>query len=112
MDSFNVLSGAFEAVPWTVLSIVGEEAVSELYSFTLHLLARHADLEAAHHAGRGEAIELALLGQSVSFQITDRGITRYGIVCAARLEAPVERGGVRYSRVRVEIVPRAWLLTQ
>ena len=111
MDSFHVRSGAFESVPWTVLSIVGEEALSELYAFTLHVLARHADLEAASHGG-AEPIELELVGQSVDFRMREHGIDRYGLVASARALAPVERGGVLYARVRLEIVPRAWLLTQ
>ena len=111
MDSFHVRSGAFEAVRWTVLSIVGEEAVSALSSFTVHVLGRHADLEAASHGG-AEPIELELVGQSVDFRIRETGVDRYGLVASARALAPVERGGVLYARVRLEIVPRAWLLTQ
>ena len=112
MDSFSVRSGAFESVRWTVLSIVGEEAVSELYSFTLHLLARRSELEGAASGGEVEPIELLLVGQTVSFRIDEGGIERFGIVAKARIEAPVERNGEALSRVRVEVVPRAWLLTQ
>ncbi len=112
MDSFSVRSGAFESVRWTVLSIVGEEAVSELYSFTLHLLAPRAEFEGAASGGEVEPIELLLVGQTVSFRIDESGIERYGIVAKARIEAPVERNGEALSRVRVEVVPRAWLLTQ
>ncbi|MEP7120507.1 MAG: type VI secretion system tip protein TssI/VgrG [Byssovorax sp.] len=112
MDSFSVKSGAFVAVQWTVLSIVGEEALSELSSFTIHLLAPRSQIESAAHDAHVEPFELLLVGQTISFHLDDDGIERFGVVAAARIEAPVERNAVQHSRVRVEVVPRAWLLTQ
>lgn len=112
MDTFTLRSGAFERVPWTVVSIVGEEAVSELFSFTLHLVAARADIEGALAEGGVEPVELALAGQSVRFRIGDEGIDRHGIIASARVEAAVDHGGAPSTRVRIEVVPRAWLLTQ
>lgn len=112
MSVFEVTSGPFDEVPWTLISIVGEEAVNQLFSFTIHALATRADLEAAARASGVEPIELSLAGQSVRFRITDAGILRYGIIAAAAILEAVDRGGVLCSRVRLEIVPRAWLLTQ
>jgi type VI secretion system secreted protein VgrG len=112
MDTFSLRSGAFERVPWTVVSIVGEEAVSELFSFTLHLVAARADIEGALAEGGVEPIELALAGQAVRFRIGDLGIERHGIIASARVEAAVDLGGAPATRVRVRVVPRAWLLTQ
>lgn len=112
MDTFTLSSGAFAEIPWTVLSIVGEEAVSELFSFTMHLVAARADLERAVQSGGVEPVELALAGQSVQFRIAEHGVVRYGIIASARVEAAVDRGDVPSTRVCIEVVPRAWLLTQ
>lgn len=112
MDSFSVKSGAFVHVHWTVLSIVGEEALSELSSFTIHLLAPRGEIESGARDASVEPIELLLVGQTISFHLDEDGIERFGIVATARIEAPVERNAEQCSRVRVEIVPRAWLLTQ
>jgi type VI secretion system secreted protein VgrG len=112
MDSFSVKSGVFGQVQWTVLSIVGEEALSELSSFTIHLLAPRGEIERAAHDAKVEPIELLLVGQTISFHLDEDGIERFGLVATARIEAPVERNAEQWSRVRVEVVPRAWLLTQ
>jgi type VI secretion system secreted protein VgrG len=107
-----VKSGLFVHVPWIVLSIVGEEAISELSSFTIHLLVLRSAIEGAAHDAHVEPIELLLVGQAVSFHLDEDGIERFGLVATARIEAPVERNAEQFSRVRVEVVPRAWLLTQ
>src|SRR5580704_4472951 len=112
MGSFSVLTGAFAAVHWSVVSIVGEEALSALYSFHVTLQAPRAAIADAMHEGGVEPIELALVGQQVQFRVDDHGIHRYGIVAAVRLEGTYDRGGEAHSRVMVEVVPRAWLLTQ
>jgi uncharacterized protein involved in type VI secretion and phage assembly len=116
MSAFQVRSGVFREVRWTVISIVGEEALSELFSFTMHVMASRAEL--AEHAHGVEPIELALAGQTVRFRVHEQGVVRYGVVAAAHLEPPVfartheHDHEEQYSRLRIEVVPRAWLLTQ
>ena len=63
--TFEVHTGAFAEIAWTVLSIVGEEAVSELFKFTVHVQADHEKL--AEKAAHLEAVDRALVGQRVSF---------------------------------------------
>ena len=49
MKPFEVHSGPFQHVEWTLLSIVGDEAISELFRFVITIEARHDDL----HGGGG-----------------------------------------------------------
>lgn len=110
MDAFSVLSGPLNPVSWNVLSAIGEEAISELFSFSLQIIAKRDEIEAAMLGSGVEPLELALLGHAVSFRMGEDGIVRYGLACGVRVEGQVERGGERYATVRVDVAPRAWLL--
>ncbi len=45
MDTFAVLTGPCADVAFRVASCTGEEAISELFGFTLRVLCRRSDLE-------------------------------------------------------------------
>jgi type VI secretion system secreted protein VgrG len=113
---FSVQSGAFASIAWSLLSVVGEEAINDLYRFSITVTAPRADIEGALKdavkTGAVEPLELALLGQLVLFTVDRHGIERYGVVAAARVEATLERAGEPQTRVSLEVVPHAWLLTQ
>jgi uncharacterized protein involved in type VI secretion and phage assembly len=108
--TFEIHTGVFADIAWTVLSIVGEEAVSELYKFTAEVQADQDKL--AEKAAHLEAVDRALVGQRVSFRLREGGLRRYGIVSAARVEATTSRGEARFAQLSIEVAPRAYLLTQ
>lgn len=116
MDTFSALTGPLAAATgdheeaFRVLVVSGEEALSQLFFFSLSLGIRKSALEAALPAAEIEQIQLALLGAQVRFRVGDQGMERYGVVAAVHDEGPATIEGAAYVRVRVEIVPRAWLL--
>jgi type VI secretion system secreted protein VgrG len=112
MKPFEVHSGPFQHIAWTLLSIVGEEAISELFRFVITIEARHDDLTAAAGGHALEAIDRGLVGQQVIFRLRANGPPRFGIIATARVEATTESGGDTWTKIAVEVVPRAWLLTQ
>lgn len=111
---FRVLSGAFardESEPsgFQVMSVTGEEAMSELFSFDAVVLADpHFVEEIEHHGG----IEHALIMADVMMRLGPEGDVRYGMVSEVDLEGPFTFHDRVYARMRVRVVPRAWLLTQ
>jgi type VI secretion system secreted protein VgrG len=112
MDAFSLPHSAFAPLKWTVQSIVGEEAINELFGFTIHATAKRREIEAIMHEVGVEPLELALVGQEVSFRVGTHGPTRYGVVTAAEVQGHVVIGAEPGTRIRFEIAPRAYLLTK
>lgn len=116
MDTFAPLTGPLASVeapdgpPWRVFLASGEEAISKLYSFSLAVGIRRGEVEAELPGAEIESVERALLGAHVQFRVGEGGIERYGIVAAVHDEGPEIVDRARYVRIRVEVVPRAWLL--
>lgn len=115
MDTFSVSTGPLAPIAdqedaWRVLVASGEEAISQLFSFSLSLGVRRSAVESVLPAAEIETIERALLGAQVRFRIGEVGIERLGIVAAVHDEGAEIVEGAPFVRLRVEIVPRAWLL--
>ena len=110
MDTFSVRSGAFQSVSWNMVMATGEEALSELYSFSLTVLAKREEIDAALHASGLSPTEMALLGQSVLFKLDGSGIDRRGIIVGVSTETQVFHEREDQVGLRLEIAPRAWLL--
>jgi type VI secretion system secreted protein VgrG len=115
MDTFSALTGPLAPTgdqddTFRVLAVSGEEALSQLFFFSLSLGARKSAVEAALPAAEIEEIQRALLGARVRFRFGEQGLLRYGIVAAVHDEGAASIEGAPYVRIRVEIMPRAGLL--
>ena len=112
----EVLSGPLRGLghpdrglPVHVVSVTGEEAVSELFAFDFVLLFT----QAAVIRGDGEGgMERALLGADVRFRVGPDGDLRGGMIQEVRSEGTFAFDGAVLTRWRLRVVPRAWLLTQ
>lgn len=67
-DTFSVTSGSLANIQWTPLSIRGQEAISELFSFSIRAGARSDELDLALRKDDCPA-ESALLGEAVRVRI-------------------------------------------
>jgi type VI secretion system secreted protein VgrG len=110
----RVLSGVLarpeeDSSGFTVVSMTGEEAVSELFAFDFVVLVAPDHLHAADDEG---GVERALLMHDVSFRVGPGGNLRYGIVSEVDLEGSFSFDERVFARLRVRVQPRAWLLTQ
>ncbi len=100
----EVRNGPFAGVEWHLASVVGEEALSEL--FTFHLRVTTASPLVTN--GTRLEIEDALVGRDVSIKMTEEDITRYGIITSVELD---QRDGAKVGALRLVMRPRAYLLT-
>ncbi len=110
----RVLNGALarpepEPTGFTVMTITGSEAVSELFSFDMVVLVSPEQLHEADEVG---GLERALLMHDVAFRLGPDGNLRFGMVCELDLEGPFEFAERLHARLRLRVVPRAWILTQ
>jgi type VI secretion system secreted protein VgrG len=87
---------------WRILTVTGEEALSEPYSFSI--TASHA----ADPSTQAHELERELLGAPVSFAMYDGDILRYGLVASVEVLGQSRDG--EQVNVRVEVRPRVWLL--
>ena len=116
MDTFAPLTGPLASIeapdgpPWRVFLASGEETLSKLCCFSLAVGIRRSAVETELPGAEIESVERALLGAQVQFRIGERGLERYGIVAAVHDEGAEILDGASYLRIRVEVVPRAWLL--
>ena len=92
-----------------VVSIVGEEAISELFSFEIVVL---AEPHAVQSALDGAGAEAELLMQDVAFRVGPAGDVRRGMLAEVRVEGAFRLDERPFVRLRLRVVPRAWLLTQ
>jgi type VI secretion system secreted protein VgrG len=104
----NVIFPRFDDLTFEVVTIAGEEAISELFAF--HVSVVVARDSHPFHSGNAP-LERALLREEVRFRVAPNAIERFGIVREARNEGLHTIGDRAFDRVRLEIVPRAWLLT-
>lgn len=100
---------ALPADTFVVMSIEGREAISELYRFEVELMTENRNSVAFHK----------LLGDEATVsQLCDNGRETYfsGIVCAVEQGenmVEVQDDGLHeYTRFRISVVPKAWLLSQ
>lgn len=100
MISIQFRSEALEPDAFQILEFDGEEEISHLFRFELHLVSRDPDIDFQ-----------AVLESSAVLEITTQGNTRYvhGMLCE------FEQGGEWHSGLneyRAVLVPRLWMLTQ
>lgn len=113
----TILSEGLERLRWTVVSVTGTEAVNELFRFEAVVTARRDEVE--QHASPARIHEVLPLqpvrlsfGDEPSEQAPLQPSTRFGMVKAAHHLGVHQVGDHQELRLRLEIVPRAWLLTQ
>ena len=87
---------------WRILTVVGEEAISESYSFAI--TASHT----VDPSTQADELERELLGAPVSFRMYDGDLLRYGVVASVEVLG-LSRDG-EHVQVRMEVRPRVWLL--
>lgn len=99
-----------EPTGFRVVGITGEEAVSELFSFDVVAL---MEADHLHHASEEHhGIEHELLMHEVAFRVGPFGNQRFGMISEVDVEGPFVIDERVFVRLRLRIVPRAWLLTQ
>ncbi len=117
---FQPITGGFSAteqqVDWSVRSLRGHEGVNDLYHFDIVVAARSRQLAAALDIAEADAaaVEAALVGQRLCFRLNDSASAtdRWGLIAAVTAEGTRAEGGEGYLQLRLEVVPRAWLLSQ
>ena len=109
--TFRVITGdlAAESDAFTVVSLAGQEAISELFSFDVVVLAAPSVLR---HTETLEGFEHHLLMHDVAFRLGPLGNLRIGMINEVRVEGPIHHEDQIFTRLRLNVVPRAWLLTQ
>jgi type VI secretion system secreted protein VgrG len=119
--SLRMLGKGLSELSWTVVSITGFEAVNELFRFEAVVTAPRDDIAAL---GAPLAFHQQLPKQDVWFTLGDpaagvevagaaaAGSKRFAMIAAAHHRGIDHVGGEEVLRLGLELVPRAWLLTQ
>jgi len=101
---FEVTNGPFRTVRWQVGAIVGEEALNELYSFSITVASLDPLIVGSGYAQAQEG----LLGRVVRLKMHEADIERFGIIAAVEVEP--RRDELGHFRARITVRPRTWLL--
>jgi type VI secretion system secreted protein VgrG len=107
MAELTIDKPPFDKLVFTIVSLVGEEAISELFGFDLVVVGDMAQLRAV----TTDPIESVLLKQAVSFVFGEHPLKRRGMIAAVEVER-AERAEIGDLQLRLQVVPHAWLLTQ
>jgi type VI secretion system secreted protein VgrG len=106
MCRLEIRAGAFAPVDWSVVSITGREAISELYGFTATVAAPAEAIAAA-----GGNPEQVLLRERVTLGLSEGGPLRHALITGIFAQGVLAGDGAEeLSSFRLELRPLAWLM--
>lgn len=111
-DSFFVSNGELAELNWKVMAIRGVEALSELFSFTMHVGVPDKELDQAMDNLGASSAEGELLDSAVRFRIGESGIERYGLVTMVTATGKQRYNDSELTTFRITVSPRMWRLTR